>query len=252
MFCFILSKSTSLTSELMLLRLNYRCSIRQADILATTLEPVRHRDYTAAANHYYPTTPLKTLHDDKKGRKKKKKVTRKKSRRDGSETSRSLNLDGTLAGADTPESVIDSSREEDVRRGHKEIRKKLGSKRHLSMIEQESSSTVTGQLDDMSDYAESMASKILQESIPKTCEPTDLYAGDLASSIMNQALETVDLYLHHKEKSMFEKSRLPADNKNMDAKQLKGIYPSTPRNERTDTDITENEVDMSVLDKYKK
>ncbi|XP_071159163.1 uncharacterized protein [Mytilus edulis] len=38
-----------------------RCSITQLDILATTLEPVRHRDYAAAYKHRYPSTPFKIL-----------------------------------------------------------------------------------------------------------------------------------------------------------------------------------------------
>ncbi|CAC5412149.1 unnamed protein product [Mytilus coruscus] len=38
-----------------------RCSITQLDILATTLEPVRHRDYAAAYKHRYPSTPFKVL-----------------------------------------------------------------------------------------------------------------------------------------------------------------------------------------------
>lgn len=38
-----------------------RCSIAQLDILATTLEPVRHRDYAAAYKHRYPSTPFKVL-----------------------------------------------------------------------------------------------------------------------------------------------------------------------------------------------
>ena len=38
-----------------------RCSIAQLDILATTLEPVRHRDYAAAYKHRYPSTPFKIL-----------------------------------------------------------------------------------------------------------------------------------------------------------------------------------------------
>ncbi|KAJ8308635.1 hypothetical protein KUTeg_013509 [Tegillarca granosa] len=38
-----------------------RCSIRQLDIIATTLEPVKHRDYTTAFKRRYPSTPFRLL-----------------------------------------------------------------------------------------------------------------------------------------------------------------------------------------------
>lgn len=241
-------------------------------MLATTLEPVRHRDYTVAATHHYPTTPLKKINDTKQG-KKKKKVTRKKSKKDNSTYMKSLNQDGTLAGADTPESFIDSSREADIRKGQQELQAKLGEGR-LSTIRQE----ITGELTptdathSVSDYAESLASRILKESIPKTVtvfDPADLYAQDLASSIMQQALDTVEMYMVAREKSMLEKmeqKRLPphslntaddADNKENGKEILipKGIRPEVPKNVvtgETSTDITEKPVDMSVLDKYRK
>lgn len=267
-----------------------RCTVRQVDILATTLEPVRHRDYTVAAKQYYPTTPLKKLHDeDKKCKKKKKKLTRKKSRKDNTSNARSLNLDGTLTGAVTPESIIDSSREEAVRKGHKELHEKLGKERHLSAIEQEQTGEVTpgtGRTGTVSEYADSLASRILQESIPKTVEvfdPKDLYAQDLASSIMQQALDTVELYMIQKEKSMYEKTakaRLPPEdtqqgenrnNENIEEKENRDktdknnedktekevpatILPhsSKPEKENTQTSITEKPVDITVLDKYRK
>lgn len=186
------------------------------------------------------------------------------------QSSRSLNIDGTLAGAETPESVIDSSREGAVKRGQKELQEKLGIKKQLSFIEKEQmtehTSIDTARFSDITDYAESLASRIIQESVPKSVnmfDPTDLYAQDLASSILHQALETVDLYMKEKERSVFERtanSRLPAyndgeeDDKKEKTKEVQGIYPFTPKHERADTstDITEKPVDTSVLDKYKK
>lgn len=38
-----------------------RCSIRQLDILSTSLEPVKHRDFTTAHLLRYPSTPFRTL-----------------------------------------------------------------------------------------------------------------------------------------------------------------------------------------------
>ncbi|XP_033734739.1 uncharacterized protein LOC117323561 isoform X2 [Pecten maximus] len=38
-----------------------RCTVRQLDMLATSLEPVKHRDFTTAHRLRYPSTPFRTL-----------------------------------------------------------------------------------------------------------------------------------------------------------------------------------------------
>lgn len=156
----------------------------------------------------------------------------------------------------------------------------------MSAIEQEQTGEVTpgtGRTGTVSEYADSLASRILQESIPKTVEvfdPKDLYAQDLASSIMQQALDTVELYMIQKEKSMYEKTaktRLPEDSQQGESRNNENIeenedkkdnnnedktekevpatilpHSSKPEKENTQTSITEKPVDMTVLDKYRK
>ncbi|XP_045168387.2 uncharacterized protein LOC123531449 isoform X2 [Mercenaria mercenaria] len=273
-----------------------RCSVRQVDMLATTLEPIRHRDYTVAVKHHYPSTPLKHI-QDKQGRKKKKKKVKKKTvRKEGNEYQRSLNVDGTLAGAVTPESVIDTNQEILASHDQKDFEDKLADgkthqKKQLSTIPQEKTKEFTNVDDEFSDidsYADSIAKRIIEESIPKTVqvfEPSELYAQDLASSIMQQAMAHVVDHMDEREKSIqskIEKTRLPE----LESEQpghIDGPKPNEKRKEEvpvteakdatavvplpkhhhsqsykdnyTETTVTvaeEKPVDMSVLDKYRK
>ncbi|XP_060554051.1 uncharacterized protein LOC132715090 isoform X6 [Ruditapes philippinarum] len=252
-----------------------RCSVRQVDILATTLEPIRHRDYTVAVKHQYPTTPLKNI-QDKQGRKKKKKKTKKKTvRKDESEYQRTLNVDGTLAGAVTPESVIDTNREVLASHDQETFKERLDEsrthKKQLSMIPQEKTKEFTNiedKFDNVESYADSVAKRIIDESIPQTVqvfEPSELYAQDLASSIMQQAMEHVGNIMDEKEKSIkkqTEKTRLPEAKPNEkpkeDVKVIAKVEPPKIQThkgnytETTATEVEEKQIDLSVLNKYRK
>ena len=256
----------------------YRCSVRQVDILATTLEPIRHRDYTVAVKHQYPTTPLKNIQDKTGRKKKKKKVKKKIVRKDESEYQRTLNVDGTLAGAVTPESIIDTNQEVLASHRQRSFEEKLADgrtgKKQLSVIPQEKTKEFTNiddQFSDIDSYADSVAKRIIDESIPQTVqvfEPSELYAQDLASSIMQQAMDHVVNIMDEKEKSIqkqTEKTRLPepdsvkpVEKANKDIPVVAKVQPPKVQKhkgnytETTVTEVEEKPVDMSVLDKYRK
>lgn len=110
------------------------------DILATTLEPIRHRDYTVAVKHHYPTTPLKKTRDEftkkkkKKRKLKRKKVVEKKTiEKDEEAQDFTLSSEQTLddllnmEGKETPESVITSIPTFVTREGEKLLEDKLNS-----------------------------------------------------------------------------------------------------------------------------
>lgn len=62
-----------------------RCSIRQLDIIATTLEPIKHRDYTTAFKRRYPSTPFRKLKEREPEKKTEKKKKRKSVSDDGND-----------------------------------------------------------------------------------------------------------------------------------------------------------------------
>ena len=263
-----------------------RCSVRQVDILATTLEPIRHRDYTVAVNHQYPTSPLKKIKPKKpaKGKKKKgglkKKSTKTETNRDTSTYQRTLNIDGTLAGATTPDSVIDLEQERLVSKEKKSINNKLLgeqlNRKQLSTIHQERTKDLTSadlNFSSVDEYADFLASRIVSESIPQTVkifDPSELYAQDLASTIMHEAMDKVGMFMDVKEKSILEKASktgllLEAGDANNNVVQSHnvetkaevsfnqtGIYPYA-RHDDSDTEDTGTvKVDTAVLDKYRK
>ncbi|KAL4238509.1 hypothetical protein ACF0H5_003217 [Mactra antiquata] len=241
-----------------------RCSIRQVDMLATTLEPIRHRDYTVAVRHHYPTSPLKKVLNIPTKRKKKKKTKIKKdTKKLQEEVQRSLNVDGTLAGAVTPESVYDSSQ---VLTLYDQSKLEKAIKEPLSTITQEKTKEFTNienKFNDIDSYADSLAGRIIEESIPKTVElfdPSELYAQDLASSIVQQALDNVVTYMDKREDSIAEKTKhirldLPLKDEEDHAARhdkVKEIMVERETTQTSITDKTEKKVDMTVLNKYMK
>ncbi|XP_064603870.1 uncharacterized protein LOC135469219 [Liolophura sinensis] len=50
--------------EVLLIGIADRLPVRQIDVLATTLEPVCHRDYVTACRHQYPSTPFLTVRQE--------------------------------------------------------------------------------------------------------------------------------------------------------------------------------------------
>ncbi|XP_052767636.1 uncharacterized protein LOC128208212 isoform X2 [Mya arenaria] len=258
-----------------------RCSIRQVDMLATTLEPIRHRDYTVAVQHQYPTTPLKKTRDNKPGKKKKKKLQKKKktvrseTNKDSSTYQRTLNIDGTLAGATTPDSVIDPSEEKLIEREGQNLQRKLMNQKQLSVIHQERTKDLSSadfMFKNVDEYAGSLASRIVSESIPQTVkifDPSELYAQDLASTIIQEAMDSVGMFMEAKEKSMLEKTTkkhnfleaVIEDKVDVVESNFKqrvefdgpGIFPDKPHFvDAEDEDDERKPMDTSILDKYRK
>lgn len=262
-------------------------------MLATSLEPVHHRDYTVAVKHHYPSTPLKLTQDKQTKKKKKKKTKKKIVQKEHSEYHRSLNIDGTLAGAVTPESVVDSNKEVLATHDSKDIQERLlkggqaQRKKQLSVIKQEKTiefTNVENEYSDVESYANSLAKRIIEESIPKTVQvfdPSELYAQDLASSIMQQAIDNVVDYMDEREKSIqkkTEQTRLdlpksaghddidgvkPCDKQRKDERPHNAVVKNSGQHKgqkhkcddtviTTTTEIQESKVDLSVLDKYRK
>ncbi|XP_052276224.1 uncharacterized protein LOC127875293 isoform X5 [Dreissena polymorpha] len=271
-----------------------RCSMRQVDMLATTLEPVKHRDYTVAVNHQYPTTPLKKIRDNKKKKKKapaKKKKNKQKSVKEPSTFQLTLTREGTFANASSPVSVIDDDQENLLRSQGDVIYEKLESQtitydgNHTQRTLDQSESRL--QSTNIEDFANSLASRILLESIPKTVkifDPSELYAQDLASTIVQQAMDSVELFMTAKEKSILERTtklytlideqehgmREQVSYENMLATDPlhnspvaqvvsgkirldgPGISPVKRVIVRSESEKPEKKVDMSILDKYRK
>lgn len=234
-------------------------------MLATTLEPIRHRDYTVAVRHQYPTSPLKKVLDNPKKKKKRKSKVKKDPKKEQEAVQKSLNVDGTLAGAVTPESVIDSSQ---VLTLYDQTKFEIAIKKPMSTILQEKTkdfSNFENKYDDIDSYADSLATRIVEESIPKTVElfdPSELYAQDLASSIVQQALDNVVTYMDKREESIVEKNKnirleITQANDDVDRVDVKNQLEKkeTVAREHTDTSLTdkrEMKVDLSVLNKYMK
>lgn len=197
----------------------------------------------------------------------------------------SLNVDGTLAGAVTPESVIDLSKDLLASHDTDDLHSRLI---NVPCREQEKTKEFTNvdkEFNDLDTFANSIAGRIIDESIPKTVElfdPAELYAQDLASSIVQQAVENVVGYMDDQEKSIQEKTEAtrlaeplpdqqdtidgvkPCENQNKDmpvaVKQVTAaLQPDVDKDARqrdtvkpTVTGDAVMKVDMSILDKYKK
>lgn len=197
----------------------------------------------------------------------------------------SLNVDGTLAGAVTPESVIDLSKDLLASHDTDDLHSRLID---VPCREQEKTKEFTNvdkEFNDLDTFANSIAGRIIDESIPKTVElfdPAELYAQDLASSIVQQAVENVVGYMDDQEKSIQEKTEAtrlaeplpdqqdtidgvkPCENQNKDmpvaVKQVTAaLQPDVDKDARqrdtvklTVTGDAVMKVDMSILDKYKK
>lgn len=262
-------------------------------MLATSLEPIHHRDYTVAVKHHYPSTPLKHVQDKPTKKKKKKKTKKKIVQKEHSEYLRSLDIDGTLAGAVTPESVIDINKEVLATHDSKDIQERLlkggqtQRKKQLSVIKQEKTkefTNVENEYSDVESYANSLAKRIIEESIPKTVQvfdPSELYAQDLASSIMQQAIDNVVDYMDEREQSIqkkTEQTRLdlpksaghddidgvkPSDKQRKDERPHNAVVKHSGHHKAqkhkcddsvitTTTAVQETKVDLSVLNKYRK
>lgn len=250
---------------------HYRCSMRQVDMLATTLEPIRHRDYTVAAKHKYPATPLKKLPSDPNAKKKKKKGKRRTGKAISRDVERVKNMADPMRDAVTPHSIIDDTHLFTTH-GQKELTDKLV-KKQLSTIEQERTREFTNEkdYDNVEGYAECLSARIIEESLPKTItvfEPSELYAQDLASSILQQALDNVNVHMNEKEKSIIRKTentRLPAgepDNQKMQVKPVDTVKDGLDDRHVMSRGYSKERSlvreydrptpDLSILDKYKK
>ena len=228
---------------------SFRCSLRQVDILATTLEPIKHRDYTVAVKHHYPTTPLKKTRDDPtKKKRKKKKLRRKKATEKKDLEAHDITLSSehtiddflNLEGAETPESVIINIPNFVTREGEKLLEDKLNrlkKQRHKQdkllrkqyekslakvksdkvendEIKNDYSITLTGSIETVDDFAGALAEKIIEDTLSFTNieqdSMTSSYAQNLASAILTQAMDNVVDIMTEKEK-LIEKKSLVSD-----------------------------------------
>ena len=205
------------------------------DILATTLEPVKHRDYTVAAKHHYPTTPLKKTRDDPTKKKRKKKKLRKK--KPISDQDITLSSEHTiedflnLEGAETPESVITDIPNFVTREGEKLLEDKLNTLKQqrrrqerllrkqyensLAKVQSDKANhdeitnenvdsiMVTGNMETVDDFAGALAEKIIDDTLSFTNIEQDsmtCYAQNLAGAILTQAMDNVVDIMTEKEK----------------------------------------------------
>ena len=205
------------------------------DILATTLEPVKHRDYTVAAKHHYPTTPLKKTRDDPTKKKRKKKKLRKK--KPISDQDITLSSEHTiedflnLEGAETPESVITDIPNFVTREGEKLLEDKLNTLKQqrcrqerllrkqyensLAKVQSDKANhdeitnenvdsiTLTGNIETVDDFAGALAEKIIDDTLSFTNIEQDsmtCYAQNLAGAILTQAMDNVVDIMTEKEK----------------------------------------------------
>lgn len=226
-----------------------RCTLRQVDILATTLEPIKHRDYTVAVKHRYPTTPLKKIRDDpsKKKRKKKKlrkkKVVKKEIEAHDLTLSSEQTLDDMLdmEGGETPESVIISIPNFVTREGEKLLEEKLNilkqSKLKLDKklvkeqyekldkvktdklgqkadVNEDYDTKVEDKFETVDDFAGALAEKIIDDTLSFTVTEQDSltssYAQNLAGAILTQAMDNVGDIMTEKEK-LFEKKMIDSN-----------------------------------------
>ena len=263
----------------------FRCSTRQVDILATTLEPIRHRDYVVAASHGYPISPLKKVKEARPLNRTKRKKVKKKERHHQQQdhVAETLVEDSAiftycgeaLPGAETPVSVtepdptfftprVESDLLERLTFPHKSSENHARSK-EFTILERDYSS--------VSGFAETLATRIVEESLPRSIsvfEPSELYAQDLASSILQQALDNVGNLMNEKAKSIESKVRLDEhvanqnlaqedeknDKKNVQVTDTRVVHQekdgtSKLQRVKSRADLSQP-IDFSLLDKYKK
>lgn len=198
---------------------------------------------------------------------------------------KSLNVDGTLAGAVTPESVLDLNQEVLASHDTTDLHNRLVDVPGVEQEKTKEFTNVNKEFNDLDTFADSLAGRIIDESIPKTIElfdPNELYAQDLASSIVQQAVENVVSYMDDREKSIKEKTEAtrlseplpdqqdtvdgmkPCENQGEDmpvaVKQVTAapqpeVDKDTRQRDTVKPTVTGNpvtEVDLSILDKYKK
>ena len=195
------------------------------DILATTLEPVKHRDYTVAAKHHYPSTPLKKTRDDPtKKKRKKKRLRKRKAALDKDSEAQDITLSSehtiddflNLEGAETPESVITNIPNFVTREGEKLLEDKLNrlkQQRHkqdkllrkqyensLAKVKSdkdnhdeinngnEDSITLTGNIETVDDFAGALAEKIIDDTLSFTNMEQDSMTSSYAQNLAGSIL----------------------------------------------------------------